>query len=89
MTNALLEIVQACEAMINGYGHEDCCQDLPKTRKEAILVGAKRYFTGKPCINGHVAPKKTANHTCIVCQHRNHRRKDAAGVEIMWRGRMQ
>lgn len=29
--------------------------NLPMTRKAAIEAGSKTYFTGKPCLNGHVA----------------------------------
>lgn len=33
--------------------------ELPRSWKEARKVGAKSYFTGKPCIKGHLAPKVT------------------------------
>ena len=39
---------------------------LPKTRKEAQVSGAKHYFTGLPCLNGHVAPRKTKG-ACTEC----------------------
>lgn len=29
--------------------------NMPSTRKEAILLGVKFYFTGKPCKNGHIS----------------------------------
>jgi hypothetical protein len=38
----------------------------PKTRPEAKAVGAKYYFTGKPCKHGHVALRKTKG-ACIAC----------------------
>ena len=28
---------------------------------------SKRYFTGKPCANGHVAERLKSNRTCIEC----------------------
>ncbi len=37
-------------------------------RKEAIAAGAKFYFTGKPCIRGHIAKRYvTANGKCSEC----------------------
>ena len=40
--------------------------DHPKTRKEAVLVGAKFYFTGEPCVRGHVALRKVKG-SCLEC----------------------
>lgn len=31
------------------------------------VEGRKRYFDGKPCKAGHVAPKFTRNKTCVKC----------------------
>jgi len=39
---------------------------LPKTRAEAKELGAKYYFTGDPCIHGHIAPRKTKG-ACTEC----------------------
>lgn len=39
---------------------------LPKTRAEAKAIGAKYYFTGEPCKNGHVEPRKTKG-ACLGC----------------------
>jgi hypothetical protein len=52
---------------------------LPTTRAAAKAVGAKYYFTGKPCKHGHVAPRLLKG-TCIECrklewQQQNERRK--------------
>lgn len=41
--------------------------NLPKTRKEALVLGVSRYFTGKPCKHGHVAPRNTPGGNCSVC----------------------
>ena len=41
--------------------------DYPKTRKEAQASGAKFYFTGEPCIRGHISPRRTKG-TCVACQ---------------------
>ena len=40
--------------------------DHPKTRKEAMATGAKFYFTGEPCVRGHVALRKTKG-VCVEC----------------------
>ena len=40
--------------------------DYPKTRKEAKALGATHYFTGDPCVRGHVAPRK-AKGGCVEC----------------------
>lgn len=36
--------------------------------KEAKARGAVRYFTGKPCKNGHIAERSLANGTCFGCK---------------------
>lgn len=33
----------------------------------AKACGSKHYFTGKPCVNGHIEPRHTSNGTCIEC----------------------
>lgn len=38
----------------------------PKTRTEAKQIGAKYYFTGEPCKNGHIALRKTKG-SCVEC----------------------
>lgn len=40
--------------------------NFPKTRAEAKATGAKYYFTGEPCKQGHVAPRKTKG-SCVEC----------------------
>ena len=42
--------------------------NLPATRSEARAQGAKRFFTGEPCRNGHVAPRYTSIGCCCECQ---------------------
>jgi len=41
-------------------------KSLPRTRTEAKQLGAKKYFTGQPCKNGHVAPRYTKG-VCVPC----------------------
>jgi hypothetical protein len=40
--------------------------DHPKSRKEAVAAGAKFYFTGEPCVRGHVALRKVKG-SCLEC----------------------
>ena len=39
------------------------CKELNIAREK----GLKRYFTGKPCKNGHIAERKVVNGTCVTC----------------------
>jgi hypothetical protein len=39
------------------------------SRKEAIKLGLKMYFTGQACRNGHTAPRQTSNCTCYECYY--------------------
>lgn len=41
--------------------------DYPNTGKEARALGAKKYFTGKPCKFGHIAERRAHNGQCIEC----------------------
>lgn len=43
----------------------------PKTRAEAAAAGEKYYFTGRPCKNGHNAPRYTKNGICKECATAN------------------
>ena len=53
---------------------------IPKTRKEAMHFGASHYYTGQPCVRGHVALRITKG-TCVECRKEdwsveNERRKE-------------
>lgn len=37
------------------------------TRSDAISQGLARYFTGKPCRNGHIDWRLVVNWTCVQC----------------------
>jgi len=45
---------------------------LPKSREEAKARGAKRYFTGSSCKNGHVAERYTSIGMCVMCAKAHH-----------------
>ena len=38
------------------------------TRKEAKLLGLRRYFTGLPCKHGHIVQRETTNGCCVECK---------------------
>jgi hypothetical protein len=40
------------------------------SRSEAISLNSPMYFTGKPCSQGHVAPRYVNNFTCLLCGRR-------------------
>lgn len=40
---------------------------LPTTRKKAMSRGETRYFTGKLCPHGHIAPRRTYVKQCEIC----------------------
>jgi hypothetical protein len=38
------------------------------SRGEAVALGLKRYFTGKPCKRGHVVERMTSSKGCLLCK---------------------
>lgn len=48
------------------------------TRKEARESGLKRYFTGKPCPQGHLSERSTATADCIECNRSKNRVGDCS-----------
>jgi hypothetical protein len=46
------------------------------SRKEALSLGLPRYFTGKPCKNGHVDARSTAMESCMECIRERGRNRD-------------
>jgi len=51
------------------------------SRKEAISLGLSRYFTGKPCGNGHIAERIVCDHRCVECRRQASRLRYAADPE--------
>lgn len=41
---------------------------LPQERAKAIGEGKSKYFTGRPCKNGHVAERRVSNGCCVICE---------------------
>lgn len=38
-----------------------------KTRRQAAEDGENKYYTGKPCVNGHDSPRYTSTGICCKC----------------------
>jgi hypothetical protein len=38
-----------------------------RTKGEAVALGLKHYYSGRPCKHGHIAPRATVNGTCLEC----------------------
>lgn len=49
------------------------------TLRSALEHGYKRYFTGKPCKNGHVSERITSTRTCVMCK--NIRERDVSKTD--------
>jgi 5-methylcytosine-specific restriction endonuclease McrA len=45
------------------------------TRHQAKAAGAARFFTGRPCVRGHIGERYTANKVCIACALMHGRRQ--------------
>lgn len=43
--------------------------------KEAIQAGQKYYFTGIPCVNGHISKRFATNRNCVMCDHQRKEKK--------------
>jgi hypothetical protein len=51
------------------------------TRKEAIALGLKRFFTGEPCKHGHVCERRVCDVKCVECHSERLRRWRKANPE--------
>jgi len=38
------------------------------SRKDAKAQGLLRYFTGDPCLHGHIAERRVSNWNCVICE---------------------
>ena len=48
--------------------------ELLSKRQDAINAGHKHYFTGKPCVNGHIDVRHVSGH-CVTCGKENATRR--------------
>lgn len=58
---------------------------LPTTSKEAKSVGSTRYFTGKPCAQGHLSERATASRGCVECLARNSSRYRERNFSVVYK----
>lgn len=58
--------------------------DLPRTAKEARVLGLSVYFTGKPCPHGHVAPRRVVNRNCTECNKNDHAKPERVDRRVDW-----
>lgn len=65
------------------------------SREDARSQGSKRYFTGKPCVHGHIAERYVSGATCCACDpiissryaHTEKGRRKAAAGQARYRQR--
>lgn len=50
----------------------------PISRADAVIAGQTHYFTGRPCVRGHVGPRFVSTGNCVECG--SHRAKAFAGI---------
>lgn len=55
------------------------------SRKDAIQRGAIRYFTGKPCKNGHISERYTKKSTCVDCDSERHKAENLSDEDLACR----
>lgn len=61
-------------------------------RKEALELGLKTYFTGKPCPAGHIGERLTRNGSCVACipcLAKKYNAKLNTPTYITWRGMLR
>ena len=51
------------------------------SRKDAIAKRMNRYFTGKPCKNGHLAERSVIDHACVPCRNEIRRKTHIKNIE--------
>jgi hypothetical protein len=64
--NAEREARQARLQAAHDAGHSEWA-DLPHNLPAARSLKSKRYFSGRPCAFGHIAPRKTRDQKCEAC----------------------
>lgn len=58
---------------------------LPRTRADALALGVKRYFTGAPCPQGHVAARVVADCKCTECRRQYSTSPEVTERRRRWR----
>lgn len=61
---------------------------IPASMSEARAVGATRYNTGKPCVNGHYADRYARKGGCVTCHrestYRTRDKENSRAVHEKW-----
>jgi len=47
----------------------------PTSRQEALERGFSKYYTGKPCVHGHLSKRQAVSGNCIECFKTVHKEK--------------
>ncbi|HEX7906776.1 MAG TPA: hypothetical protein VF534_01605 [Paraburkholderia sp.] len=47
------------------------------SRQDALTLGLRRYFSGKPCSHGHVVERQVGNKNCVACRRARDNRRTA------------
>lgn len=58
-------------------------------RLAAKEAGLSRYFTGKPCGNGHISERSASTGVCLVCKRAASKRERAADPDFWNRWRLK
>lgn len=45
------------------------------SRSDALSLGEVHYFTGKPCVNGHISSRYASTQACVECNSMRSRQK--------------
>lgn len=57
--------------------------ELPNTQTHAMLVGARKYRTGKACKHGHISDRWTLTANCCACTiERVNKRREAFKLAV-------
>ncbi len=61
-----------------------CGLMIKRSRQDAVRIGAKHYFSGTPCINGHIANRLTNNYNCIICNRARSKEWQRGYHKLYW-----
>jgi hypothetical protein len=57
------------------------------SREEALARGLRMYFTGKPCVQGHIAERYTKSHNCRECSRERNNQPEHRLAVKRWRAK--
>lgn len=80
-----MKLVKLVTNMANNKNHpltavwrdftEEQIKALPPTREAAYEAGSMYYYSGKPCLNNHIAMKYRESRNCVICNSSTEKRK--------------